>query len=110
MNIRRKAAARLILWQLVGLNLLNGLDILTTLYMCLVHQGYEVNPLMRVLLDWHPAAFVAVKLLIMGFLTRLVCRLRYQTRLLTWLSLLTGIYTFVIVSNLLGCIVVSVVR
>lgn len=79
-------------WILVGLN---AFDAVSTLIAVQGGIGREVNPLMRALLEWHPASFMVFKLLFgTALIGLLYWRGQTQVKALTiTMAGLTGIYT-----------------
>ncbi len=88
-------------WTLVGLN---AFDAVSTLVAVQGGIGHEVNPLMRALLEWHPASFMAFKLVfgtaMVGLLywrARPESHLKYMT---ITLAGLVGIYTLLLFQHI----------
>jgi hypothetical protein len=64
-------------WALIGLNAFDTLSTVTAIRLGIAH---ELNPLMRALLEFHPASFITYKLC---FGTLLVALLYYRTAINT---------------------------
>ncbi len=102
------AHRRLVLPSLVYLNILNLLDIITTLYLVSkTETRNEINPFMRTALEVHPVFFIAVKLAIMLTVSFVIWRIRHYRYIYSSLGIITCIYTLIVISNLLGCLIVS---